>query len=138
MSRIYWELFPATSSIRDRTQIIYWEKGLLVGLTDHFYNTGDPLERLIEMYLDAKGLKLFNFSKRSGNLLEAFDCVVSKTDNLINVSRHIRGVLHFSACFIECDGKKYLIVKENDSAYIKFDKILNPLTPDDFNVALLQ
>ena len=135
---VYWQMFPRTSHIRNRTQIIYWENGLLVGLTDHFCNSGDPLELLTEMYLDAKGLSLFNFNQRKGTLFERFECNVTHNNQLTKVDRYIRGVLHFSVEFIDYYGKKYLIVKKTDSEYKKFDRILNPLTQDDFNAALLR
>jgi len=131
ISYVHFQLFPKTSYIRERTQIIHYNNGLLLGLTDHFYNAGDDMEILTEIYCDAKGLPLFNFSRNEGNLFKRLNFRISKINKTTNIERHINGSLQFCLRFIEYNEKNYLIIPKNDATYHKFERILNPLTIDD-------
>jgi len=136
--RFYWQNFPKTTMIKSRIEIVGFTCGLLIGLRAHDYNHGDDLELLTNIWLDAAGKSLFNFGNRPGSFFEKHECVITKHQELITIEKRIRGTLFFKLLFVEINGKKYLVVNNNDQTFHKFERVENPLTDDDFNEALLR
>ena len=134
--------FPRTSYIKSRVNVIPFDSissgKLLIELKQHILNAADPLESLVHIWLDAANKTLINSTRKSGTYFERHDCGILITGPVIRITKHFRERLWFDLKFIDVDGKKYMIIDDQDPTYTKFERLNHILTDQDFNEARLR
>jgi hypothetical protein len=112
--------FPKTTSILKRVKIITCESGLLVMLREHSLNTGNQMEILVQIWLDAVRKSFMVFKSGSG-LFERAGCCIMKNAGEIRITKlDVLGHSYMDLRFLEIEQKIIMLIPEHDPSYDKF------------------